>query len=1075
MSQAVNQPALSRSAIALRATAIAVPLVLLLGTVIMLTYHSEARLVREAMISDEQASLRLRGETLVGHVRDILRDVRFLATGPASAMAAGDSPQDARMLARVFMSLMDAKPYDQVRYIDAEGFEAVRVDRAGGVPALVSTQALQDKSDRYYFKDAMALKRGQIYVSPLDLNEEKGRLEEPYKPVMRFATPLYRHTGEPAGVLVINALMQDVLDRIARHTGTAGAQIMLVDSVGYWLQSPYPDDEWGFQIMSRATRTFPNDHPDAWRAMRTAAETVVNTDKGLFLSHDVNMARAVGSEPAQWDMIQRAPLGEKHYYLRFISFVPREVIARRLTALRRSSLGLFGAGSLAAAVLSLLLAVAVERARTARKAATNRSRLLESTLRDLEASYDARRKAERKARDVSRRLQYVLEAASEVAVISTDTEGVITLFNSGAVKMLGYEADEVVGRLTPAVFHKEEEVLARSVELSWELDRRVEGFDVFVTLPRERGQEHRQWTYMRKDGGERLVDLVVTAVRDEDGTIVGYLGVAVDVTERRTAERQLELRNLLLSAMSEASPDGILVVGADKHSLYVNQRFLDIWGLPPEAFEGRPCTDVMATVARLLPNAEGFMERVNHLYANPNEKDHCEVALTDGRTLERHSVGLVRTDGTHMGRLWNYRDITDRKQAERAVRDSEARLNAILEGAADGIVTIGQDGVIQSVNPAAAYIFGHEPEDMIGRDVNMLQPEPVRSEHPKYLRRYLETSQARIIGKVGREVEGLRKDGSTVPLELAVSEVLLEGGPDRPGERLFTGILRDITERKEAEAAILRAKELLEDKQRRIDRDLKAAADIQRSLLPSSSPVTGSVEIDWTFRPSQHIGGDIFNLFALDEHLLGAYILDVSGHGVPSALVTVSVSQVLTPSELLTGLNWQGHRVIRAPGQVMDDLSRDFPMERFDMFFTMSYLILNTRTGELEYSNAGHPPPLLTRASGELESLAEGAQLIGLGDLAGPYPTGSARLEPGDMVLLYTDGLTEYMNPQREQYEQRRLEAVLSRMAGRHVDEVLEAIMDDVTAFGQGLEPDDDISMVCIRFTQANGDKETDQ
>ncbi len=948
MTPATSQPPLPRRAIALRAAAIAVPLALLLGAVVLLTYRSESILVRESLISEGQASLRLRAGTLRAHVRDVLRDVRFLASGPAVGVAtvgsSGPRAEGVRLLQRVFLSLMDAKPYDQVRYLDAQGMEMVRVDRAEGFPALASTDRLQSKADRYYFKGAMALDRATIHVSHLDLNMEYDRVEEPHKPVLRFSAPVFDASGEKHGVLVINALMRDVLEETTGRSDIAGTRLMLVNNLGYWLRSPYRDDEWGGQIVSRAARTFVNDYPEAWRAMRTAAETVVSTDEGLFLSHDIRLDQPADPGPRQWGTVQGTPLGEDDYFLRLIAFVPEGVIARRLSSLRLFSLGLFGAGALAAAALSLLLAVAVERARAARQAATNRSRLLESALKDLEKAYGARRQAERKARDLSRRLESLLDAASEVSIISTDTQGVITVFNTGAENLLGYTADELLGKATPAVFHKAEEVQARSVELSWEMDRRVEGFEVFVTLPREHGSEHREWTYVRKDGSERLVDLVVTAVRDGSGAIAGFLGVAVDVTYARAAER--------------------------------------------------------------------------------------------------------------------------------AVRESEARLEAILKNAADGIVTVDVHGVIQSVNPAAARIFGHATADMLGRNVSMLQPEPVHSEHDGYLRRYLETGQASIIGK-GREVEGRRKDGSTVPLELAVSKVRLEGGPGRETTLLFTGILRDISERKEAEAAILRAKELLEDKQRRIDRDLQAAAEIQRSLLPSASPVTGALEIDWTFRPSQHIGGDIFNLFALDEHRLGAYILDVSGHGVPSALVTVSVSQVLTPGELLTRTDRQGRSTIRRPGQVMNDLSRDFPMERFDMFFTMSYLILDTRTGQLEYCNAGHPPPLLVRAAGALEPLTEGGQLIGLGDLADPYPTGSARLEPGDMILLYTDGLTEYMNPEREQYEQQRLENVLSRMAGRHVDEVLETIMDDVTAFGQGQEPDDDISMVCIRFVQARDDKET--
>ncbi|HKY71509.1 MAG TPA: PAS domain S-box protein [Nitrospira sp.] len=137
-------------------------------------------------------------------------------------------------------------------------------------------------------------------------------------------------------------------------------------------------------------------------------------------------------------------------------------------------------------------------------------------------------------------------------------------------------------------------------------------------------------------------------------------------------------------------------------------------------------------------------------------------------------------------------DITERKQVEEQLRESEERFNAIVNTAVDGIITINESGTIESVNPAVERIFQYAQKDLIGHNVKILMPEPDHSGHDRYLKRYRERGERKIIG-IGREVMGRRKDGSLFPLELSISESVL------PARRFFTGIVRDISQRKQAE------------------------------------------------------------------------------------------------------------------------------------------------------------------------------------------------------------------------------------------------------------------------------------
>jgi PAS domain S-box-containing protein len=153
---------------------------------------------------------------------------------------------------------------------------------------------------------------------------------------------------------------------------------------------------------------------------------------------------------------------------------------------------------------------------------------------------------------------------------------------------------------------------------------------------------------------------------------------------------------------------------------------------------------------------------------------------------------------------------TQQELAQTAVKDREERLRAILETAVEGIITIDERGIIESVNAAAERIFGYNAREIIGKNVSLLMPLPHRESHDGYLANYLRTGHAKIIG-IGREVAGRRKDGTIFPMDLSVSEVKLAT------RRMFTGFIRDITDRKRLEKEIL---EISDREQRRIGQDL---------------------------------------------------------------------------------------------------------------------------------------------------------------------------------------------------------------------------------------------------------------
>jgi PAS domain S-box-containing protein len=149
------------------------------------------------------------------------------------------------------------------------------------------------------------------------------------------------------------------------------------------------------------------------------------------------------------------------------------------------------------------------------------------------------RESEAALRETDRVKQSVLDAATEVAIIATDTKGLITVFNRGAEKMLGYRANEMIGLQSPAIIHVAEEIQAYGEFLSQELGRNINGFDIFTTLPNMNGSERREWTYVHRDGHHLSVELTVTAEKNSQGQPSGYLGIAIDVTARKQADDEL--------------------------------------------------------------------------------------------------------------------------------------------------------------------------------------------------------------------------------------------------------------------------------------------------------------------------------------------------------------------------------------------------------------------------------------------------------------------------------------------------------------------------------------------------------
>jgi two-component system sensor kinase FixL len=249
----------------------------------------------------------------------------------------------------------------------------------------------------------------------------------------------------------------------------------------------------------------------------------------------------------------------------------------------------------------------------------------------------------------------------------------------------------------------------------------------------------------------------------------------------------------ILAAIVESSDDSI--IGTDRVGVILtwNSGATRLYGYTPDEIRGR-------SIGLLVPEDRRdelatILERIKS--GHPVDRHETVRRTKDGTTLAVSvSVSPIRDDtGQVVGAASVARDLTPQKEAESARRASDLRWRSIVESAVDGIVVIDARGRIESFNPAAERLFGYSGSEVVGRNVSMLMPSPYREGHDGYLARYLREGAARIIG-IGREVTGLRRDGTVFPLHLSVGEISGEG------ERRFTGILHDLTARVRLEEQI---------------------------------------------------------------------------------------------------------------------------------------------------------------------------------------------------------------------------------------------------------------------------------
>ncbi len=305
---------------------------------------------------------------ILSEMKDIKSDLLYISDFYPMKELLNTGQKEAIEKEFLLLSSMKMK-YDQIRFLDDTGMEIVRINYNRETPSVVAANKLQNKADRYYFKDTMSLSQKEVFVSPLDLNVEDGEIEQPLKPVIRFGTPVYDNEGRKRGIVLLNYLASNLLAKIRED-------MMLLNRDGYWLHGGDPQDRWGF--MYGNDRTFAIRFPSLWKKILLKDEGKGYTNNTFFsyvtVYPPVALYSRIGSTRTQDQNLKHDQ--EKQYFWKLAVLLSDPEKASGIKALRRDLLNLFSILT----IFYFFLAIFVSRTFLYRRLAVRKLRVREQEL-----------------------------------------------------------------------------------------------------------------------------------------------------------------------------------------------------------------------------------------------------------------------------------------------------------------------------------------------------------------------------------------------------------------------------------------------------------------------------------------------------------------------------------------------------------------------------------------------------------------------------------------------------------------------------------------------------------------------